>query len=145
MWSVYTVHMDGPMYVLSYVRAARSLPLFGVSVSETGVHRVEPLHTRLRNHRWLTIFIKVENRARAHTHTQPWRDELNAKRQEFPMRYPQRGDAIVPEYAIQVLGEETEGEAIITTGVGQHQMWAAQWYPYKVWKCDLCGSCVHHA
>lgn len=33
--------------------------------------------------------------------------------------------------ALQVLGEETNGEAIIATGVGQHQMWAAQWYPYK--------------
>lgn len=32
---------------------------------------------------------------------------------------------------MQVLGEETKGEAIITSGVGQHQMWAAQWYPYK--------------
>lgn len=30
-----------------------------------------------------------------------------------------------------MLGEETKGEAVITTGVGQHQMWAAQWYPYK--------------
>lgn len=30
-----------------------------------------------------------------------------------------------------MLGEETKGEAIITTGVGQHQMWAAQWYPYR--------------
>ncbi|KAG2450930.1 hypothetical protein HYH02_004203 [Chlamydomonas schloesseri] len=60
-----------------------------------------------------------------------WRSELAAKRAEFPMRYPQRDDAIVPQYAIQVLGEETQGEAIITTGVGQHQMWAAQWYPYK--------------
>lgn len=29
-----------------------------------------------------------------------------------------------------MLGEITKGEAIITTGVGQHQMWAAQWYPY---------------
>ena len=60
-----------------------------------------------------------------------WRAELAAKRAEFPMRYPQRDDAIVPQHAIQVLGEETQGEAIITTGVGQHQMWAAQWYPYK--------------
>lgn len=34
-------------------------------------------------------------------------------------------------HAEQVLGEETKGEAIITTGVGQHQMWAAQWYPYR--------------
>ena len=46
------------------------------------------------------------------------------------MRYPQRDDVIVPQYAIQVLGEETKGEAIITTGVGQHQMWGAQWNPY---------------
>jgi acetolactate synthase I/II/III large subunit len=30
----------------------------------------------------------------------------------------------------QVLCEETNGEAVITTGVGQHQMWAAQWYRY---------------
>lgn len=31
---------------------------------------------------------------------------------------------------LQVLYEETKGDAIITTGVGQHQMWAAQWYKY---------------
>jgi hypothetical protein len=30
-----------------------------------------------------------------------------------------------------VLHEETNGEALITTGVGQHQMWAAQWYKLK--------------
>lgn len=33
-----------------------------------------------------------------------------------------------PQHAIEVLYEETNGEAIITTGVGQHQMWAAQFY-----------------
>ena len=32
---------------------------------------------------------------------------------------------------LQVLHEETNGEAIITTGVGQHQMWAAQWYKFR--------------
>ena len=32
---------------------------------------------------------------------------------------------------MQMLYEETRGEAIITTGVGQHQMWAAQWYKYN--------------
>jgi len=30
----------------------------------------------------------------------------------------------------QMLHEETNGNAVITTGVGQHQMWAAQWYDY---------------
>ena len=32
---------------------------------------------------------------------------------------------------MQTLCEETKGDAIITTGVGQHQMWAAQWYKYN--------------
>ncbi len=44
------------------------------------------------------------------------------------------GDAsqvILPQYAIELLYELTKGEAIITTGVGQHQMWAAQYYKYK--------------
>ena len=35
-----------------------------------------------------------------------------------------------PAACPQVLWEETNGDAIITTGVGQHQMWAAQWYKY---------------
>ena len=38
---------------------------------------------------------------------------------------------ILPQYAIEVLYELTNGEAIITTGVGQHQMWAGQYYQYK--------------
>ncbi|KAL9271392.1 Acetolactate synthase 2, chloroplastic-like protein [Drosera capensis] len=41
------------------------------------------------------------------------------------------GDAIPPQYAIQVLDELTNGKAIISTGVGQHQMWAAQFYKYN--------------
>jgi acetolactate synthase-1/2/3 large subunit len=38
---------------------------------------------------------------------------------------------ILPQYAIELLCELTNGEAIITTGVGQHQMWAAQYYRFK--------------
>jgi acetolactate synthase I/II/III large subunit len=38
---------------------------------------------------------------------------------------------ILPQHAIEVLCELTNGDAIITTGVGQHQMWAAQYYRYK--------------
>jgi acetolactate synthase-1/2/3 large subunit len=61
----------------------------------------------------------------------PWRAELAEKRAQFPMAYPDRDDLIAPQHAVQVLHEETKGEAIITTGVGQHQMFAAQWYPFN--------------
>ncbi|HWH72098.1 MAG TPA: biosynthetic-type acetolactate synthase large subunit [Candidatus Sulfotelmatobacter sp.] len=40
-------------------------------------------------------------------------------------------DVILPQMAIQALYELTKGEAIITTGVGQHQMWSAQFYKFK--------------
>lgn len=60
-----------------------------------------------------------------------WREELNEKKKEFPLTYKNFGDAIPPQYAIEVLSELTNGEAIISTGVGQHQMWAAQYYTYK--------------
>ncbi|XP_058081605.1 acetolactate synthase 3, chloroplastic-like [Magnolia sinica] len=60
-----------------------------------------------------------------------WREELTKQKKKFPLSYKCVGDAIPPQYAIQVLDELTNSDAIITTGVGQHQMWAAQWYNYK--------------
>src|SRR5436190_21104350 len=41
------------------------------------------------------------------------------------------GEVILPQMAIELLYELTKGEAILTTGVGQHQMWAGQYYQYK--------------
>ncbi|MBI3852190.1 MAG: biosynthetic-type acetolactate synthase large subunit [Verrucomicrobia bacterium] len=41
------------------------------------------------------------------------------------------GEVILPQMVIEMLYEMTKGEAILTTGVGQHQMWAGQYYKYK--------------
>ncbi|KAL1301354.1 hypothetical protein AAHE18_18G246800 [Arachis hypogaea] len=60
-----------------------------------------------------------------------WREELSVQKQKFPLSYKTFGDLISPQHAIQVLDELTNGDAIISTGVGQHQMWAAQFYKYK--------------
>lgn len=60
-----------------------------------------------------------------------WREELKEQKMKFPLSFKSFGDAIPPQYAIQVLDELTNSNAIITTGVGQHQMWAAQWYNFK--------------
>ncbi|KAL6130332.1 hypothetical protein ACLB2K_068712 [Fragaria x ananassa] len=59
-----------------------------------------------------------------------WRAELKEQKLKFPLGYKTFEEAIPPQYAIQVLDELTEGKAIISTGVGQHQMWAAQHYKY---------------
>eukprot|EP01025_Chloroclados_australasicus_P045571 TRINITY_DN4992_c0_g1_i2.p2 TRINITY_DN4992_c0_g1~~TRINITY_DN4992_c0_g1_i2.p2 ORF type:complete len:351 (+),score=46.88 TRINITY_DN4992_c0_g1_i2:123-1175(+) len=64
-----------------------------------------------------------------------WRAAIEEQRTSFPMRYPERDDVIIPQWAVQQLYEATNGAAIITTGVGQHQMWAAQWYEYDKPRC----------
>ncbi|KAM1034067.1 hypothetical protein ACFX19_038120 [Malus domestica] len=60
-----------------------------------------------------------------------WRAELKEEKVKFPLGFKTFGDSISPQNAIQVLDELTDGNAIISTGVGQHQMWAAQFYKYK--------------
>ncbi|XP_040987181.1 acetolactate synthase 2, chloroplastic [Juglans microcarpa x Juglans regia] len=60
-----------------------------------------------------------------------WREELKEQKVKYPLSFKTFGEAIPPQYAIQVLDELTDGNAIISTGVGQHQMWAAQFYNYK--------------
>lgn len=56
-----------------------------------------------------------------------WHQQIDAWRTADPMTYDQRDDAIMPQYVIDQLAQLTRGECIMTTGVGQHQMWAAQW------------------
>ncbi|MDE2506878.1 MAG: biosynthetic-type acetolactate synthase large subunit [Planctomycetota bacterium] len=56
-----------------------------------------------------------------------WHQKLDAWRAADPMTYDHRDDAILPQYVIEQFSKLTNGEFLMTTGVGQHQMWAAQW------------------
>jgi acetolactate synthase I/II/III large subunit len=59
-----------------------------------------------------------------------WYAKIFAWKEQFPFTFNDTEDVIQPQYAIRLLYELTNGEAIITTGVGQHQMWAAQFYDF---------------
>lgn len=58
-----------------------------------------------------------------------WLEEIAGLEQKYPMHYPT--DSLTGPTAISKIYELTKGDAIITTDVGQHQMWAAQMYKYK--------------
>jgi len=57
-----------------------------------------------------------------------WEAQIAAWRKENPLSYCQSEDAIKPQFVIEKLYELTKGKAIITTEVGQNQMWTAQFY-----------------
>ena len=59
----------------------------------------------------------------------PWITQINAWKRDYPFSYEDHKH-ILPQEAIKVLYELTKGDAIIATGVGQHQMWAAQFYQF---------------
>jgi len=62
--------------------------------------------------------------------TDAWHAQVDTWKREHPFRY-EDSRHIQPQEAVQVLYELTQGDAIITTGVGQHQMWAAQFYRFQ--------------
>lgn len=60
----------------------------------------------------------------------PWHDEIAAWRKEQPMTYKSSKSEIKPQYVIEKLRELSDDNAIVTTEVGQHQMWAAQFFEF---------------
>ena len=64
------------------------------------------------------------------THVE-WLQYIDTLRAEHPSLYIRQTDELLPQYVMKQLSDITEGNSIIVTGVGQHQMWAAQHYAYK--------------
>ncbi|MFM9023160.1 MAG: biosynthetic-type acetolactate synthase large subunit, partial [Solirubrobacterales bacterium] len=61
----------------------------------------------------------------------PWLGQIEEWKEKYPLSYEDSTDSeIKPQYMIQALYEATGGEAIVTSDVGQHQMWVAQYYHF---------------
>jgi acetolactate synthase-1/2/3 large subunit len=63
--------------------------------------------------------------------TSEWLKTIESWKKKYPLKYQDKKDIIKPQYVVEQIDEATKGKAIITTEVGQTQMWAAQWYKYN--------------
>ncbi len=59
-----------------------------------------------------------------------WLEQIELWKKKYPLKYDKQSSTIKPQYVIETLGKLADGKAIVTTGVGQHQMWAAQFFNY---------------
>ena len=60
-----------------------------------------------------------------------WFSKISEWKKKYPFRYDNNTSSIKPQYVIEELWRQTKGDAIITTGVGQNQMWVAQFYKFN--------------
>lgn len=60
-----------------------------------------------------------------------WMEEKSRMQKKYPERLPPKSDPWNPVNIIKTIGQSVSEDTVITTDVGQHQMWTAQWYPFK--------------
>ncbi len=84
-----------------------------------------PIHTDVKS------FLQAINTRVSSGDWREWHQQIDEWRESDPMTYDQRDDLIQPQYVLERFSALAEGEFIMTTGVGQHQMWAAQWTRFK--------------
>ncbi len=61
---------------------------------------------------------------------QDWCGQIAEWKAKYPLRYDTNAKTIKPQYVIEEIWRQTRGQATIATGVGQHQMWTAQFYKF---------------
>ncbi len=89
---------------------------------------LHPIHSEIK-----FALTRLNELIAAHKFTPPetaaWHAQIATWKKDHPFRYDE-SKHIIPQEAVRALYELTKGDAIITTGVGQHQMWAAQFYDF---------------
>ncbi len=117
-----------------------------IDVDASEINKNKPVHVPVVSDiryalQQLNKIVKTKNLHEWHARLEEWKTK-------YPFRYTLtdevlksqyvreflKGDTseiIMPQYVIELLDELTKGDAIITTGVGQHQMWTGQYYKFK--------------
>ena len=110
---------------------AKNIAQFDVDIAEIGkVKRVDWHHIGVLA-RDLDDLLAYGKRIEFSRDFTTWHDEIAVLKHEYCLNYDKDSELIQPYAVIEEINRHTKGEAIISTGVGQHQMWAAQYFDYR--------------
>ncbi len=105
-----------------------------IDIDPTSISKNIPVHTPIVGDCKVTLeklnqLLAVEKLSGLKAARKPWLDQIEEWKSTTPLAYDQK-KIIKPQYVIDKIWEVTKGQAIITTEVGQNQMWAAQYYHF---------------
>jgi acetolactate synthase-1/2/3 large subunit len=113
--------------------APRAKRVLHFDIDPSEIHKVKPadwFHIgRFRDA--LEALIGYGRRNSVKVDHEPWLKEIAELKATYALNYDRASTLIQPNYVIEAINQLTRGEAIITTGVGQHQMWAAQYFDFR--------------
>ncbi len=110
---------------------ARNIAHFDVDIAEIGkVKRVNWHHVGVLG-RDLTAMLEYGRRIGFNKSYPDWHAEIAELKETYCLNYDRDSDLIQPYAVIEEVNRLTRGKAVISTGVGQHQMWAAQYFDFR--------------
>jgi acetolactate synthase-1/2/3 large subunit len=110
---------------------AKYIAQFDIDCAEIGkVKRVDWHHVGILETD-LTDMLEYGRRIGFKTSFAAWHKEIEVLKKEYGLNYDRDSPLIQPYAVIEEINKHTKGEAIIATGVGQHQMWAAQYFDFR--------------
>ncbi len=75
--------------------------------------------------------MELMNQTEVSPDAEEWLEKLSKSKEDFPLWYKHDPNGMSPQWLIEAIHKVTHGEAVVTTDVGQHQMWAAQYYNFE--------------
>jgi acetolactate synthase-1/2/3 large subunit len=114
-----------------FAGGAKFIAHLDIDASEINkVKRVDWSHVGLMSDALLCLLDYAKRKKISHDWSE-WLGRCDELRAKYGMNYDRDSALIQPYYVIEQINRLTRGEAIITTGVGQHQMWAAQYFDFR--------------
>jgi acetolactate synthase-1/2/3 large subunit len=114
-----------------FAPSAKYIAHFDVDVSEIGKVKSVDWHHIGELKSALNTLIQYSKDHKVAPDYSNWHAHIADLKSTYPMNYDRESDQIQPYLVIEELNRITKGEAIVSTGVGQHQMWAAQYFDFK--------------
>jgi acetolactate synthase I/II/III large subunit len=123
-----------------FARNAKKIAHFDIDRAEVNkVKRVQWSHVGLLPEA-LQAVTEYGRREKFQPDYSVWQSELAELKRVYAMNYDRASELIQPYYVIEEINRHAGGEAIISTGVGQHQMWAAQYCDFRHPRCWLTSG-----
>jgi len=114
----------------SFAPNAKNIAHFDVDISEISKVKKASWHHVGILKQGLDDLLTYGKRIKFETNLHVWHKEIANLKEKYRLNYDRESDLIQPYAVIEEINRLTDGKAIISTGVGQHQMWAAQYFDF---------------